>query len=249
MRTDRTLGIGRLDRPRRVSVHPYVVTVTVAFVVLVVTSLAPSPAHASSCKSDKCEAKQDNGNHYGQEKNEDNGNHYGQEKTGTNTSGGGGSQGPHVAASGGVTKSNATVGLANGNGNAKAKGNKHLKAAEAAKERRRNRRQRAADAEQRSATAALTSTALKRFPADPQVLDDIITLAKREPTFAGLEWQPTTPKLDPLSLAASAVDAARALAFPLSLTLAVSAFLLLQGRIDRRDPKLAVWRSDVVHFE
>jgi hypothetical protein len=47
-------------------------------------------------------------------------------------------------------------------------------------------------------------------------------------------------------------DAAKRFAFPLALAGLVGAFLLIQGRIDRRDPKLAVapieTREDVVSF-
>jgi hypothetical protein len=47
-------------------------------------------------------------------------------------------------------------------------------------------------------------------------------------------------------------DAARRFAFPLSVAVVVAAFLLVQGRIDRKDPKLATApidsRDDLVSF-
>jgi hypothetical protein len=45
-------------------------------------------------------------------------------------------------------------------------------------------------------------------------------------------------------IAAAAAETAQKLAFPLTLTLVVAGFLLLQGRIDRKDPKLALAALD-----
>jgi hypothetical protein len=58
-------------------------------------------------------------------------------------------------------------------------------------------------------------------------------------------------EVDSLGLATAAVSAARSFAFPLGLTLAVSAFLILQSKIDHKDPKLAMasWRREVDYFD
>lgn len=54
-------------------------------------------------------------------------------------------------------------------------------------------------------------------------------------------------------LAQTAGEAVKTFAFPLSLTVLVLIFLLIQGEIDRRDPKLAFApvdsSKDMVHFE
>jgi hypothetical protein len=54
-------------------------------------------------------------------------------------------------------------------------------------------------------------------------------------------------------LARTASEAVKTFAFPLSLTILVLVFLLIQGEIDRRDPKLAFApvdsSKDMVHFE
>lgn len=54
-------------------------------------------------------------------------------------------------------------------------------------------------------------------------------------------------------LARTAGEAVKTFAFPLSLTVLVVIFLLIQGEIDRRDPKLAFApvdsSKDMVHFE
>lgn len=54
-------------------------------------------------------------------------------------------------------------------------------------------------------------------------------------------------------LARTAGEAVKTFAFPLSLTILVIVFLLIQGEIDRRDPKLAFApvdsSKDMVHFE
>lgn len=54
-------------------------------------------------------------------------------------------------------------------------------------------------------------------------------------------------------LAQTAGEAVKTFAFPLSLTILVLLFLLVQGEIDRRDPKLAFApvdsSKDMVHFE
>jgi hypothetical protein len=43
-------------------------------------------------------------------------------------------------------------------------------------------------------------------------------------------------------------QAAKPFAFPLALVLAVAAFVVVQGRIDRRDPKLAAVADDQLGF-
>jgi hypothetical protein len=45
-------------------------------------------------------------------------------------------------------------------------------------------------------------------------------------------------------IARSAADVAERLAFPMLLALAVGAFVLLQNRVDRKDPKLALAALD-----
>jgi hypothetical protein len=62
---------------------------------------------------------------------------------------------------------------------------------------------------------------------------------------------PATAALDqplPVELARVVRDVAEPFAFPIALALVVGAFLIVQGRIDRRDPKLADRADDDLHF-
>ena len=86
-------------------------------------------------------------------------------------------------------------------------------------------------------------------PAETQVREG----GRRADTLA----QPRPVAVDPPGTLARVVDAVaesgRRLAFPMALGVAVAMFLLVQGRIDRRDPKLALApvdsRHDVLSFK
>jgi hypothetical protein len=72
----------------------------------------------------------------------------------------------------------------------------------------------------------------------------------RESTYSGREPRRSVERA---SLGFAAIETSRALAFPLGLSLVVAGFLLVQGYLDRRDPKLAVApldaKDDLVSFE
>ncbi|MDQ3956504.1 MAG: hypothetical protein M3285_13250 [Actinomycetota bacterium] len=68
----------------------------------------------------------------------------------------------------------------------------------------------------------------------------LATNFSREPgTVAVTDTSVSMPRRPLESLGRAAVEALKKFAFPLLMTLAVGAFLLVQSRIDRRDPKLA----------
>jgi hypothetical protein len=91
---------------------------------------------------------------------------------------------------------------------------------------------------------------------DPR--QQLIDLTGEATGSGGGSGEPADGDANPLAasiakLARTAGEAVKTFAFPLSLTVLVVIFLLIQGELDRRDPKLAFApvdsSKDMVHFE
>jgi hypothetical protein len=89
------------------------------------------------------------------------------------------------------------------------------------------------------ADTAVTTTAVAPIEiADPVIIEPVVAAATA----------PSAVRPRPAEVVRVVRNAAEPFAFPIALVVAVGAFLLVQGHIDRRDPKLADEPEDELHF-